>query len=220
MQDRLPNITIKPDVPPDQFLDRIRAVALELGEYDAQPGPPVPGLPSANRLVIIPLLITQHRGLTGVLTAAATAEGRVKVAPIAVRWNPDPPTYEVYVATAKDLFVPLIRHYNHTYHSNRRLHIPTRDATQPYLPNMAQTLFADFTTQAHKSTLRRADWQSLYGFIRHCHARRVHATRDDIHRLLVTAGFSLEHAAEIADVYEHGRGILQQSIALKREGKP
>ncbi len=91
MQDRLPNITIKPDVPSDQFLDRIRAVALELGEYDAQPGPPVPGVPVANRLVITPLLVTQHRGLTGVLTAAATAEGRIKVAPIAVRWNPDPP---------------------------------------------------------------------------------------------------------------------------------
>ena len=72
------------------------------------------------------------------------------------------------------------------------------------------SLFDRFINLAHKSALRSRDWQRFYHFIWHCTVHNVHIDRDDVHRLLVNAGFTIEYAASLADIFEHGQALLKR----------
>ena len=215
MKDRLPAISIKLDASPEEFLRRMETLVRELGEVLASreerpegPPEPVPIPRDAVPLLLRPLLLSQHRELTGRLTPTPGPVPRIAVEVRAVRWNPEPPTYAVYVAAARELFTPLLRQYNRKYHARLRLRIASPAATGPRLPLLALQLFNAFADPANKSALRHRDWQRFYAFIAHVTGHNVHVTRDDIHRLLVAAGFSVEHAADLADIFEHGRRLL------------
>ena len=208
MKDRLPLISIKIDTSSSEFLNRMEHVAMQTGQYLVDLQQEV-GVEQASTLIIKPMLVTQHRDLEGSLSARPTLKARVEVEVHAARWHPDPPTYQVYTVAARELFMPLLHGYNQQYHSNRKLNIQSQEATEPHLPEVAQTLFEDFERRAYKSSLHEGDWHRFYRFIRHCSAYNIRLNRDDIHRLLVFTGFSMERAAEIADVYEHGRALLK-----------
>ena len=204
MRDRLPRISVKTDQPPEQFLESLAQEARQLGEYLVDLGVQ----DGAHTLTLKPLTLLPHRDLEGRLVGISGEDDRIRIDLHAHRWNPDPPTYETYVAAARELLQPLLRRYNLAHRSNRKLRIATKTETEPQLPLMARELFDAFAINAHKSGLRETDWRQFYRFIRHASAHNLRVDRDDLHYLLVSAGFSIDHAAEIADVYEHGRGLL------------
>ncbi|UCH11611.1 MAG: hypothetical protein JSU61_06895 [Fidelibacterota bacterium] len=161
--------------------------------------------------------MTHHRVLMGRMVSDPASRTRVYLEVRALRWTPDPPTYKVYVEAARSIFKPLLHQYNLKFRSGRKLQIQSRDATEPHLPVMARQIFEEFVDRASKSALRNPDWQRFYAFTWHCTAHNVHITRDDVHRLLVSGGFSIEHAADLADIFEHGRNLLIHH--RKKEGK-
>lgn len=208
MKDRLPAISVKLDTDPEEFLRRMETLARELGEYiAAREEVVVAGQPRAA-LWLKPILVSQHRELAGRFILPGGTPGRVAVEVRAARWNPEPPTYGAYVAAAREIFTPLLRLYNRKYRTIRRLQIDSRGATEPSLPAMSLDLFNAFADPANKSALRDRDWQRFYDFIGHITGHNVHVTRDDVQRLLVGAGFSVEHAADLADIFAHGRRLL------------
>lgn len=208
MKDRLPRITIKIDTTPEEFLRRIETLAKEIGEYLAEAEWDVVDATKVAALKIRPILVTQHRELVGWIIPIPDLESRVNLEVRAARWHPDPPTYKVYVEAARSIFKPLMRHYNSKYGTSRKLQIQSRVATEPRLPLMSSQVFDQFVEPANKSALRNRDWQRFYHFIWHCTAHNVIVSRDDVHRLLMHAGFSIEHAADLADIFEHGRNLL------------
>jgi hypothetical protein len=208
MKERLPQITIKIDTPAEEFLHRIETLAKEIGEYLAEAEWDVVDAAKVTALKIRPILVTHHRELMGWIIPIPGSDSRVGLEVRAARWHPDPPTYKVYVEAARSIFKPLMRHYNSKYNTSRKLQIQSRVATEPRLPLMASQVFDRFVEGANKSALRNRDWQRFYHFIWHCTAHNAIISRDDVHRLLMHAGFSIEHAADLADIFEHGRNLL------------
>ncbi len=208
MRDRLPHISVKTDQPPEQFLSSLAQVARQIGEYLVDLGIQ----DGVHTLTLKPLKLLPHRELEGRLMGKPGDDARIQVHLHATRWNPEPPTYEIYVAAARELLQPLLHRYNIVHRSNRKLRIASRADSEPQLPPTARALFDAFAIDAHKSGLREADWRRFYRFIRHASAHNLRLGRDDLHWLLVSNRFSIDHAAEIADVYEHGRGLLLTRI--------
>ncbi len=208
MKDRLPRMSIKIETSPDEFLQRLETVARQMGEYIVEHERDPEDTHRVVGLRLKPMLLTQHRELMGRVMILPLVGDRVAVEVSAARWNPEPPAYHVYVGATREIIKPLLHQYNRKYGTSRKLQIQTRAATEPRLPVMAQQVFNAFADRAHKSALRNRDWQRFYHFTWHCTAHNVHVSRDDVHRLLVGAGFSIEHAADLADIFEHGRNIL------------
>ncbi len=207
MKDRLPRMSIRIDSTPDEFLRRIETLARQIGEFIVQlERDPADG-GKVTALHLRPILVTQHRELAGRIIAAPESPDRVTLEVHAARWQPDPPTYRAYVTAAREIFKPLLRQYNRKYHTRRQLQIQSQAATEPHLPAVASGVFDRFVDRANKSALRNRDWQRFYHFTWHCAAHNVHLSRDDVHRLLVSAGFTIEHAADLADIFEHGRAM-------------
>ncbi|MBA7630225.1 MAG: hypothetical protein GH143_08265 [Calditrichaeota bacterium] len=149
MKDRLPRMSIRIDTTPEEFLRRIKALALQIGEFIVESERDPAGGDQVATLRLKPILVTQHRELAGHIIVIPASPDRVTVEVHASHWQPDPPTYRAYAAAAREIFKPLLHQYN----------------------------------------------------------RKFHLNRDDVHRLLVSAGFTIEHAANLADIFEHGRAL-------------
>ncbi|UCH62263.1 MAG: hypothetical protein JSU77_10710 [Fidelibacterota bacterium] len=210
MKDRLPLMSIKIDTTPEEFLRRIEAMARQIGEFVVESERDLAGDGEVNALRLKPILVTHHRELTGRIIIIPASHDRVNVEVNAARWHPDPPTFRAYVTAAREIFKPLLHQYNLKFHSNRKLQIQSQAATEPRLPAIASQVFNRFVDRANKSALRNRDWQRFYHFIWHCAAYNINLNRDDVHRLLVNAGFTIEHAADLADIFEHGRALLKR----------
>jgi hypothetical protein len=209
MKDRLPRMSIKIEADQDEFLRRIETLAKQIGEYIIEMDSNVVDANRVTALKIKPILVTHHRELVGWIIPTPDMADRVDLEVRAARWHPDPPTYDAYVTAAREIFQPLVHQYNQKYQTNRKIRIQSKAATEPRLPVMASQLFDQFADRAHKSALRNRDWERFYHFTWHCTARNVHLSRDDVHRLLVAAGFTIEYAANLADIFEHGRNLLK-----------
>ena len=214
MKDRLPRMSVKIDTTPDEFMRRIETIALQIGEFVVEAERDPTDTDKLAALNLKPILVTHHRVLMGRMVSDPASRTRVYLEVRALRWSPDPPTYQVYVEAARGIFKPLLHQYNQKFQSGRKLQIQSREATEPHLPVMAREIFEEFMDRASKSALRNTDWQRFYAFTWHCTAHNVHINRDDVHRLLVSGGFSVEHAADLADIFEHGRKLL-----IHRRGK-
>ncbi len=203
MQDRLPHISIRIEIPQGEFLRRFREVALQSGEYlvESVTAP-------AEELQLAPLLVTGHKGLAGQLRADPEDAQRVTVNITAERWDPDPPTYQSYVDAAHDIFSPLLHSYNQAYGTTRRLNIPSQPHTEPQLPEIAREVFAAFVSAADKRGLKRKDWVRLFDFVWHCTTYNVEVAERDLVRLLRLNGFEEDHARDVAYIFAEGRRIL------------
>jgi hypothetical protein len=215
MKDRLPRMTVKIDTTPDEFLRRVETIAMQIGEFVVEAERDPADTDKLTALNLKPILVTHHRVLMGRIVSDPASGKRVHLEVRALRWSPDPPTYRVYVEAARGIFKPLMHQYNQKYRTNRKLQIQSKEATEPHLPVMARQVFEEFIDRASKSALRNPDWQRFYAFTWHCSAHNVHVSRDDVHRLLVNGGFSIEHAADLADIFEHGRNLLMHSRGRK-----
>jgi len=210
MKDRLPLMSIRIDTTPEEFLRRVETLALQIGEFVVETERDPANDSKVIALHLKPILVTQHRELMGRIIVIPASPDRVSVEVRAARWQPDPPTYRAYVAAAREIFKPLLHQYNRKFHSNRKLQVQSQAATEPHLPTVASQVFDRFVDRANKSALRNRDWQRFYHFIWHCAAHNINLSRDDVHRLLVSAGFTIEHAANLADISEHGRQLLKR----------
>ena len=208
MEDRLPNITVKTDVPPADFPRRMAAL-VNHASFKAEIHEHIPSFENMAALNLEPMGATAHQGLMGHLISDPELPGRVKVEVTASRWHPGPPTYETFVQAARAMFDPQLRDYNRQHGARVRMTIETKGQLEPKLPPEAQKLFTRFVGLATKTALHPLDWKRFYGFVCHCHGRRLKLAEHDVKRLLVTAGFSEDKARYIADVYEHGRELLR-----------
>lgn len=78
----------------------------------------------------------------------------------------------------------------------------------PELPPATCKLFVQFINCANRSVLHPLDWRRFYRFIRFCHSRRVKLSRDCLRDLLIRGHFSKQKAADLAEIYLHGRRLL------------
>lgn len=216
MEDRLPNIPVKRDVPPADFLRRMAAL-VNHASFKPEIREHIPGSKSMTALNLEPTGTTAHEGLVGHLIVDTDSPGFTRLEVTASRWAPDPPTYQTYVQAARDIFDPLLRQYNRQHGVRVHMAIQTMVQLGPKLPAKAQQVFARFVGCANKRALHPRDWHRFYDFIWHCHGRRLKLGDDDVKRLLVTAGFRKDKARYIADVYEHGRELLRSRYAWRYE---
>jgi hypothetical protein len=88
--------------------------------------------------------------------------------------------------------------------------------TVPSLPKIAQEIFEEYAAQANKGYTHALDWGAFYDFVIHCHQYGVRVSADEVKALLLARGFSLQAASDLANVYDHGRSLLQRRISCTR----
>lgn len=207
--DLLPDIKIKPDVKSRQFIERIESLAIQRGGFEIQKVYDLDNVKGWDILNLAPLSHKMHKGLYGQLIYHPDKSLHIMVEMRATQWNPDPPTYEVYIRSVFEVFKPLIQIYNKSYKTRLRLAVRSKSSLELRLPPTAKNAFDRFVTLANKSCLHPLDWKRFYGFVRVCHARRVHLYEDDLIRLLLKAGFDKGKASYIADIFHHCTDLLK-----------
>src|SRR6185295_10005956 len=193
MKDLLPDVTLRADVPPGEFMSRFEQLAVAHGGYEnyrdtapeVEGGWELLGLRVRGRAT--------HQGLVGQLVVTPIDNPQLMVKVLASRWRPNL-DYGTYVDAIHEAFDPLIRAYNRTYRARRRLSIPTQESLEPALPPKANKAFLSFVSLANKSVLHPLDWRRFYQFVKICHQNRIQAVAADIERLLVKAGFEESYA--------------------------
>jgi len=210
MEDRLPDINIKVDTSPEEFINRIMQIASNKKELLVNLTRDHLG--SEDMIFLNIELISEmvHNGLLGQIISDAKLQHIVNIEVRSRKWNPDPPTYEVYVKAAKTIFENLLKEYNKEYESKYRINIQTKNALEPKLPPKAHQVFRIFEVLANKDCLHPLDWQRFYNFIHHCFSHKVKISEDDVYRLLVSAGFTEQKADHISDIFHHGIRILKR----------
>lgn len=79
----------------------------------------------------------------------------------------------------------------------------------PELPPKTAQLLVGFLNISDGSLTHPNDSERFYGFIRHCHARRVKLSGDTFKIILNRVGCSEFQSKLLAMVYEHGRNLLK-----------
>lgn len=204
----LPSISIKVDIKPREFLDRLEQIAKRSDFVRVERIINVTGYEGWESLNLEPLILCPHKKLCGAIIVNPDSGSRVFIEMIAKQWQPDPPTYGIYVEAARLLFTPLIKAYNREYNALCRLCIQRESIKVPVLPPETAKRVTSFIVCANKSALHPNDYKRFYQFIFFCHARHVKLSESYLKHLLVEGGFSVEKAEHLADIYYHGREIL------------
>lgn len=213
MRERLPNITIKPDVSPKEFLERLHHTVAQQQVWQIKrfeerlrdgEGSPALGLAYASSEPKIPNGLMAHFAWYVKLD-----KDRVRVDLVAQNWGVEDLSYDSYVAAAY-MLKPLFSLYNRLHKARVRLNIESREDLVPKLSPKAKEFFDRFVSMANKGALHPSDWGPFYDFVIVCHRLRLKLVEDDIKYLLVQEGFNEEYALEIAGVYRHGRAILKR----------
>jgi hypothetical protein len=203
MDDYLPPINIKINVPPRRFLDRMAEIAETSGIFRVEKHYDALGRMSFDVVNLRYMAKSPHRNVGAQLIADPEDKGSVAVEIRAQRWGQtDPPTYDTYSTAARGLIAPLLHTYNLHFCTRHRMHIPAKERLEPKLPPQCTTLFQRFTVLANKSVLHPLDWKRFYKFVRDCRIRS-RLSEDEMARLLMKEGFSEEYAQCISGIYAH-----------------
>jgi hypothetical protein len=146
---------------------------------------------------------TEHEGLFAMFVYWKRHGRILQLQLAASRWNPDPRTYDAYVAAAHRLFDPLIKVYNIKFGTRHKMRIPTREDLLPRLTPKAKKAFQRFVNRANKSSLHANDWENFYEFAYVCKITRLHLYEDEVSCLCQMAGFTKEHARDISTAFLH-----------------
>jgi hypothetical protein len=211
MLEKLPKLTVKPDISPRDFIRKISELVPEqdiwkIGSCETQKtGEIYLLLELAGRTsrMDVPSDVMAHFG-----HYSKVDNERVWIQMMARDWPGGNPSYDSYVSAA-NLIKPLLSLYNRRYKAKVRLSIQSRQSLIPKLSPMPAMYFSHFVRQANKGALHPLDWQLFYSFIAVSHRLRSKLTASDIKYLLVREGFDEDYAREIASVYSHGRGLLR-----------
>lgn len=212
MRERLPKITIKPDVSPDKFIKRL----LDLTSIQETWSVKNSNIEETDIKYVLFALHDEVASEFNVPVGVMAHFGhfpdldgnRIRVQMKAMIWNSVEPTYDSYVKAANSL-KPFLSRYNKQFKTRVRLNVQTREDLIPKLSPVAAKYFSLFISKANKSALHPMDWGPFYGFIYVSYRLRSKLTEADIAYLLTREGFGADYAGHIADVYRHGRGILK-----------
>jgi len=200
MPEPLPAIDLAVPIEPSNFLERMAEIARKSGRFvvedkrDSAAGPD---------LEIVNFRFKErspHDGLGFQLIAHRDIPGRVSVEVRASKWSPDPPTRNVYCETAKLLTREMLRIYNKTYKSRLRLRIVAGGHNQFKMTKRTASLLDSFAVLANTSSLHPLDWKRFYGLVRE---GRQEIPIGELRAALQEAGFSLEKADHLSELYEH-----------------
>lgn len=122
-------------------------------------------------------------------------------------WKKDPPAIELYDEVILKNFITYLNIYNQQHKTALQLEKGKLYTGRSELPAEAATLFKRFVALSLRK-FKPPDWDSLYCFIRHCHANKIKLSTSDLIHFLREAGFPEESSKQIAKIYAHGRNIL------------
>lgn len=209
MRDLLPPITVKPNINPHDFIRRVYNLLENSKEFRIKLHENFMEEEGLLILNIIHIFESEHQDLSGhIINNRKSDCGNVKIEIRAKRWNPPHPKYDTYVATAKQIFIPILKKYNKTYVTRLMMNIKSARYREPSLSPNVKPLFESFVKSANKDYLNSFDWERFYRFILVAHSSRIKLKGEGLLRLLVKSDFEEDYAREIADVYQHGRALL------------
>jgi hypothetical protein len=208
MSYRLPDIQVKVDINLYEFLEQMQNLALETKNFHSELHKDFMGQ-GYDILDLNPQFTTPHVGLFGQLIVAPGKREYVIVEMKADHWNPEPPSYEMYVGSAKDVIAPLLKSYNSIFKTKYRLSIQSAESLKPKLPPRANQRFNEFVGMANKQILHPLDWKRFYFFIYACSSRNIKTSQDDVKELLLSAGFSDDVTDTLASIFWHGVSLLR-----------
>ena len=200
MPELLPAIDIAVPIKPSNFLGRMAEIARRSGQFvveDKRESAAGPYLEIVNFRFKEQ---SPHDGLGFQLIAHRDTPGRVSVEVRASNWSPDPPTRNVYCETAKILTREMLRIYNKTYESRLRLRIVSGGHNQFKITKRTASLLDSFMVLANTSSLHPLDWKRFYGLVRES---RQEIPVGELRAALRKAGFSIEKADYLSELYEH-----------------
>lgn len=206
MTQKLPDIAIRTDVAPAEFIRRIETLDLKGYTFDRQGR----WNESSGNLClnVYPPHKTRQEGSRGQLACSTRSTVSTAVEAYA-RWsNGDRPTYATYVATAKQIFQPLLRAYRSRFGGRCQMRVESKQALRPKLPKRAQYFFDRFADAANPLNWDDSAFQPFYEFIRAAYGRHVRISRDDLIWLLAQRGFRKVKARYLADFYIRGCELL------------
>jgi len=210
LDDLLPNITIKPDISPNDFISRMVEIAKCFSDIECK-------VSEERGESALSLSLTfneaEHHGLDnlyGLFAVCPWNNERVWVELSSTIWATSPPIYDQYVQYSKTFLGPLLKEYNKKFRTRCRFHIPKKEQLEPKLSPVIRKVFDRFVNSANKSFLSTRDWRNFYSLVRVCHNRKAKLISEELERLLLKAGFSEYYAEKLSCIYEHGRGILRK----------
>ena len=200
MRHYLPPIDIALQVQPAEFLDKMQVIAA--GSYfSVERRADSLGKDHFDILNMWFKGSTPHRGLGAQLISRSDLKRKVAVEVRAQTWEPDDPTYDVYVAAARQLVSPLLRQYNKEERTRLRMRVPSQKQLVPRLTPHSERLFKRFAVLANTSSLHYLDWRRFYEFVHGSRTRPLDEVA--MARLLMDNGFAQEYAEHVASIYEH-----------------
>lgn len=208
MRDKLPNIQIKINTSPQDFLEQMKQTAIETEKYAVEFHKDFLGQ-GLDILDVSPQSSNLHVGLLGQFISVPNKPSVIRVEIRAERWRPEPPTYKMYVESAQETIKPLLQLYNSSFETKYRLTIESADSLKPQLPPRANERFKEFVALANKQILHPLDWKRFYYFIYACSSRSIKTTQEDVKELLLSSGFSDKYSEELANVFWHGVSLLR-----------
>lgn len=141
-----------------------------------------------------------HEEGGGQLIVRSDRPSRILVEMRAARWNPDPPTRQVYVTATRELFGPFLRAYNQAHACSYRLRIARPRKLGSRVSPMTRALIDRFAILANRSSLHTLDWDRFYRIVKES---RREAPMEDVRALLIEHGFTSKRANELTELYEH-----------------
>ena len=210
MEDRLPNITIKVNVLPNIFIERlgkliseqeiwrIKNKAIQITSVSL-----LLELAKQPKLISIPSDTMVHFGYFPELDGE-----KMRIQFVSANWPDGTPTYDYYVSVAS-LIKPLLSLYNKQHKTTIKLNIQSKKSLVPKLSPLLSGYFTRFVSLSNKGALHPTDWGLFYDFIYASHQLKCKLHESDIEYLLTEAGFSADYASDISEVYRHGRALLK-----------
>ncbi len=141
-----------------------------------------------------------HEEAGGQLIARPDRPGRILIEMRAMRWHPDPPSRDAYVAAARELVAPLLGAYNEASGQRYRMRIARVRKPVRLLSKRTRTLLDRFAVLANQKSLHPFDWDRFYRFVKE--SRRP-LPMEAVRALLIEHGFPADRADSLAELYEH-----------------
>jgi|GEM_PF-3180697 len=223
----LPDISIKLDSTPRDFISRFEKLAQQLGfktelfndclgsfgydilnvaqsEDSYTTGPIIQLINNGEHIIDEKKDFSES---TKVESIVKQNNQRIDIEARSTVWDPLHLSSEEYVKTAKELVNPILREYNRIYKTNRRLKI---QAKKPYIiPEKTKELLTRFANLANKKMIHPFDWKRFYAFVFHCHKQSAKVSQCMVSSFLKDSGFTNEKANFLSDLYYHFREFLE-----------
>jgi hypothetical protein len=201
--ERLPGINLRINVDPLEALHRLEEIAKTDKHLEVRSNYEGDGKLHCNVVSFADRNESQHKGLFAMFVHWEKYGNNLVLQLAASWWNPDPPTYDSYVAAANRLFQPIITTYNKKYKTRHRMRIETREELLPRMTPKAKEAFDHFVFTANKDSLHPQDWEYFYRFIYVCYRTRNFFYEDEIRWFCRRAGFSQGQAESLQLAFHH-----------------